>query len=276
MQKEAALEHVSLTKRGLLDYLGAQREPVTAKVASIDLDSRASTVTEMLERCVAQGLAERTTTQRPREYRLSGEGRRRLDLFRSKEGQHIPECAAELEIPESPRTEEVSLAHLIDKAVEAALEKRSQQSHHPDPLQVPVAEQIPSRRQQLKALLERANRLAHPEAAEAIGVQPHPCVRELLAVERCLSRLPHQELRRRRDLLRDHIGDDEVCEKISRLAAAEAELYNEKGSWWEDSEAAEKLDTEICSLKRDLGLGEEIQGDPQTAAMKPSHSDFKD
>jgi len=70
MQKEAALEHVSLTKRGLLDYLGAQREPVTAKVASIDLDSRASTVTEMLERCVAQGLAERTTTQRPREYRL--------------------------------------------------------------------------------------------------------------------------------------------------------------------------------------------------------------
>lgn len=160
--------------------------------------------------------------------------------------------------------------------MEAALEKRSQQSHYLDPLQVPVAEEIPSRRQQLKALLERANRLAHPGATEAIGVQPHPCVRELLAVERCLSKLPHQELRRRRDLLRDHIGDDEVCEKISRLAAAEAELYNEKGSWWEDSEAAEKLEAEICNLKRDLGLGEEIQGDPQTAAMKPSHSDFKD
>jgi DNA-binding MarR family transcriptional regulator len=85
MQKEAALEHVSLTKRGLLEYLGAQRAPVTAKVASIDLDSRASTVTEMLERCVAQGLAERATDQRPREYKLSDEGRRRLDLFSSKE-----------------------------------------------------------------------------------------------------------------------------------------------------------------------------------------------
>ena len=63
-----------LTKRGLLEFLGTQREPITTKVASIDIDSRASTVTEMLERCVAQGLAERATNQRPREYGLSDEG----------------------------------------------------------------------------------------------------------------------------------------------------------------------------------------------------------
>jgi hypothetical protein len=276
MQKEAALEHVSLTKRGLLDYLGAQREPVTAKVASIDLDSRASTVTEMLERCVAQGLAERTTTQRPREYRLSGEGRRRLDLFRSKECEHTPESAEELEIPESPRTEEVSLARLIDKAVEAALEKRSQQSHYPDPSQVPVAEQIPSRKQQLKALLERANRLAHPEATEAIGVQPHPCVRELLAVERCLPKLPRQELLKRRDSLREQIGDQGVCKKVSRLAAAEAELWGEKNGWWEDAGAAKQLEAEISDLERDLGLVKGVQDDPQTAATKSFPSDARD
>src|SRR5215472_7020695 len=160
MQKEAALEHMPLTKRGLLEYLGAQREPVTAKAASIDLDSRASTVTEMLERCVAQGLAERATDQRPREYKLRHEGRRRLDSFRSKGRVHTSESAVELDPPE------VSLASLIDKAVEAALEKRSQ-NQYPDPSQAPDGEQIPSgRKQQLNALLERANRLAHPETTE--------------------------------------------------------------------------------------------------------------
>jgi len=277
MQKEAALEHVSLTKRSLLEYLGMQPEPVTAKAASIDLDSRASTVTEMLERCVAQGLAERATDQRPREYKLSHEGRRRLDSFRSKERVHTSESAAELDPPESPKTQEVSLASLIDKAVEAALEKQSQQNQYPDPSQAPDGEQIRSgRKQQLKALLERANRLALPEATEAIAVEPHPCVPELLAVERSLSKLPREELQKRRDSLREQIADQGVCEKVSRLAAAEAELWGEKNGWWEDAGTVKKLEAEISGLERTLGLVKEVRGDPQSAAVKFIHSDAGD
>jgi len=91
MQKQATLEQAPLTKRGLLEYLGAQQGPVTAKAASIDLDSRASTVSEILERCVAQGLVERTTEERPRHCQMSQEGRRRLDSLRAEETRFPPE-----------------------------------------------------------------------------------------------------------------------------------------------------------------------------------------
>lgn len=133
--KEATLEQVTLTKRGLLEYLEGQSGPVTARVASIDLDTRASTVTEMLERCVAQGLVERATDQRPREYKLSDAGRRSLESSRPK-GSGPSEMVAERDAPDSRRTEEASddpasesLTRLIDEAVEAALQRRSEQSN---------------------------------------------------------------------------------------------------------------------------------------------------
>lgn len=90
---EAQVEHVPLSKRRLLEFVEAQKGPVTAKAASIDLDSRASTVTEMLERCVAQGLVERGENQRPREYMITETGRRRLELFPSGQGKSEPESA---------------------------------------------------------------------------------------------------------------------------------------------------------------------------------------
>jgi DNA-binding MarR family transcriptional regulator len=78
---ESQIEHIPLRKQRLLEFLGAQKGPITAKVASIDLDTRASTVTEMLERCAAQGLVEREANQRPRQYAITAAGRQRLAIF---------------------------------------------------------------------------------------------------------------------------------------------------------------------------------------------------
>lgn len=86
MAVEAQVENIPLNKRRLLEYFEAQKAPVTAKVASIDLDTRASTATEMLERCTAQGLVEREANQRPREYRITDTGRERVKFFRSSQG----------------------------------------------------------------------------------------------------------------------------------------------------------------------------------------------
>jgi hypothetical protein len=98
--------------------------------------------------------------------------------------------------------------------------KRSQQNQYPNPSQASDDEQIrPGRKQQLKALIERANRHAHPESTGAITVQPHPCVPELLAVEQCLSKLPRQELLKRRDSLREQIGAFAAGRNRSRAAS---------------------------------------------------------
>src|SRR5260370_30789438 len=97
MPMEAERDHIPWSKLRLLEFLEGQKEPVTAKVASIDLDTRASTVTEMLERCAAQGLVEREANQRPRDYRITDTGRRRLESFRSGQDKPDPESAVTVE-----------------------------------------------------------------------------------------------------------------------------------------------------------------------------------
>ena len=44
MPVETQIEHIPLSKHRLLEFLEGRKGPVTAKVASIDLDTRASTV----------------------------------------------------------------------------------------------------------------------------------------------------------------------------------------------------------------------------------------
>jgi len=73
-----------LTKAVALEYLSSAAMPVTAKALSIDLDSRASTASELLERMTAQGLCARDPKQRPREYALTDAGHRLLSVFRSE------------------------------------------------------------------------------------------------------------------------------------------------------------------------------------------------
>jgi DNA-binding MarR family transcriptional regulator len=101
MPVETEVEHIPLSKQRLMEFLEGQKGPVTAKAASIDLDTRASTVTEMLERCAAQGLVEREASQRPREYRITDAGRQRSELLRSGQGKsaETPESAETVETP---------------------------------------------------------------------------------------------------------------------------------------------------------------------------------
>lgn len=61
---------MSLTKTAAMEYMARRGRPVTAKELAIDLDSRASTASELLERMTAQGLCTRVEAQRPREYTL--------------------------------------------------------------------------------------------------------------------------------------------------------------------------------------------------------------
>jgi DNA-binding MarR family transcriptional regulator len=114
MRVEAQIEHIPLSKHRLLEFLQGQKGPVTAKVASIDLDARASTVTEMLERCAAQGLVEREANQRPRQYTITETGRRRLGLSPSGQGKAEPE-SADTQTNAVPRAGSKRLRALLDR-----------------------------------------------------------------------------------------------------------------------------------------------------------------
>jgi len=78
MTKQAALQYV-------VDHPGC-----TAKMFSIDTDAPISTSTEMLERLAKQQLVERDRDQRPREYAITEEGRKRLEFFKARDAAVLP------------------------------------------------------------------------------------------------------------------------------------------------------------------------------------------
>ena len=84
-EAETEVGHASLTKFAALQYMEHQGKPITAKELAVDLDSRASTASELLERMTSQGLVERDQDERPREYTLTDAGRERLKFFQSRE-----------------------------------------------------------------------------------------------------------------------------------------------------------------------------------------------
>jgi DNA-binding MarR family transcriptional regulator len=95
---------MALQKGDALEYLDRQAKPVTAKELAIDLDSRASTASELLERMTAQGLVKRDPNQRPREYALTDAGRKRLEFFRSRaaDGNATAKGADQGSLPVAP------------------------------------------------------------------------------------------------------------------------------------------------------------------------------
>jgi len=74
-----------MDKKTALEYILGQGKRVTAKVVSIDLDAPISTTTELLERMTHQGLVERDRDQRPREYAITEEGRKRLAFLTARD-----------------------------------------------------------------------------------------------------------------------------------------------------------------------------------------------
>jgi len=79
-----------MDKKTALEYIVGQGKRVTAKVVSIDLDAPISTTTELLERMSAQGLLERDRDQRPREYAVTEDGRKRLEFFKARAAAETP------------------------------------------------------------------------------------------------------------------------------------------------------------------------------------------
>jgi hypothetical protein len=114
MPVNTQIEQVPLSKHRLLEFLEGQTEAVTAKIASIDLDTRASTATEMLERCAAQGLVERDGNERPRQYTITEAGRRCLESFRPSEDTSERE-SADSETNTVPRSGSKRLRPLFER-----------------------------------------------------------------------------------------------------------------------------------------------------------------
>jgi DNA-binding MarR family transcriptional regulator len=98
MDVKEIVEIKPLAKRVALEYLEKQGQ-ATAKELAIDRDSRAATASELLERMTAQGLVTRDEKERPRVYRLTGEGRKRLEFFRSQDTPQV--LPAKSSIPSS-------------------------------------------------------------------------------------------------------------------------------------------------------------------------------
>jgi DNA-binding PadR family transcriptional regulator len=121
---------------------------------------------------------------------------------------------------------------------------------------------VSSRLQRVRALLERLNAQKANESenvdqpsGDVTRGEIKPGVRELLAFERALSDLPRRDLQKHRQSLCEQIGNEEMVQKVARLAKAEAELREQKG-WWGDESEAKRLESEIDELKHQLGLSE--------------------
>jgi len=120
---------------------------------------------------------------------------------------------------------------------------------------------VSSPRQRVRALLERLatdeTRTTDSDASSEKKAprEIKPGILELLAFERALSDLPRHDLQKHRQSLREQIGDEEIVQKITRLAKAEAEFFEEKG-WWGNESEAERLESEIAGLRNQLGLSD--------------------
>lgn len=118
-------------------------------------------------------------------------------------------------------------------------------------------DQTASRTSRSKDLFEQTRHHADPQETQTTAAKMlHPRVPELLAIERGLAKLPLRELEKLRDSLREQIADGEICEKVARLAKAEAELSKQKDglSWWGNADDVKRLENEIAELKGELGL----------------------
>jgi DNA-binding MarR family transcriptional regulator len=231
MTVEAQVENIPLSKRRLLEYLEGQKGPVTAKLASIDLDSRASTVTEMLERCAAQGLVEREAKQRPRDYRITETGRRRLEeLFPSGRSKSDPESAEPLET--NPATEsERELAGTVNLG-----ELREEVTRQLDGLREDVRDLfealrlLPSPGESLRERTERIKRKLESSAEEAEAEAESETVRSLYSAHYELHSLgwfdSKDEVKARIAELESSVGK-EAPEHIERLVSLEGEIRDE-------------------------------------------------
>jgi DNA-binding PadR family transcriptional regulator len=200
---------------------GSSAEKIYALVNHCPTVAAADT---MLRKLTSKGLLIAESTS-PRNYSLTDKGKAELDSFSGSSVE--PDARDKVDSP-------------LSRGVDT-------------PVSSPV--------QRVRSLLERLT----PDDAKATNSDApsekktrreiKPGMLELLAFERALSDLPQRDLQRQRQSLREQIGNEEMVQKIERLAKAEAELCEERG-WWGDESEAEHLENEIAELKDQLGLSE--------------------
>ncbi len=201
---------------------GSSAERIHALVNQCPTVAAADT---MLRKLASKGLLVAESTS-PRTYSLTDKGRTELDSF---SGSPVE--------PHTCGSNDLPLGRSAETPVSSPL-------------------------QRARALLERARALESKgrmnlgqRSEEQTRAEIRPGVLELLAFERALSDLPRRILQEHRESLCHRIGNEDIVQKIARLAKAEAELCNQKG-WWGDEDEAERLEIEIAELKDQLGLTE--------------------
>jgi len=241
MPVEAQVEHVPLSKRRLLEFLEGQKGPVTAKAASIDLDTRASTVTEMLERCAAQGLVERDEKQRPREYVLTDVGRKRLDFFRSSRGKSQPESvpAGESNPGSEADREQAGSVKLRELKDEVARQFEGLREDMRDLFEALNLRPSPGEelRERAEQVCHRLESLAEQAKADAQGEAVRNVYRaryELLSLGFLDSK---EEARARIADLEGTVGR-EAAEQVARLVSLEVKIDS---SWGEDAKTLRSI-----------------------------------
>lgn len=252
-----------LAKYAALDYLDKHKQ-ATAKELALDLDSRAATALELLERCTSQHLAERDEKERPRVYRLTGQGRERLEFFRSQDVQQILPAKTSNPSSRNPSasnpgsTQEDQAEHesvdveAIKQEVRFQLEKlREDMRDFVEalgfrPSRGKESPDVPSQVEKLGARLERlAQKSKEALASEAI-VKLYRAAHALTDPDsRLIDAVPTEE-----DVaaLNGQVGE-EATEKIERLVQLENEL---------ESARCTACYTEVLLLRRQLNLPDDL------------------
>lgn len=223
MPETETLKAKPLTKQTALDSLERRGKPVTAKELAIDLDSRASTASELLERMTGQGLIERDEKQRPREYVLTDTGRKRLEFFHSRQGESRPESAGDRE--SNPGSEDQEREHEpvnVDELKEEIARQFEGLRENMRPL-VEFLNLRPStgegRRERIERLKQRLESLAEQEKADAHG----EAVRNLYRARYELRSLGFFDSRRevtaRIEKLEAEVGK-EVAQQVEQLISS--------------------------------------------------------
>jgi len=268
---------MALQKRDALEYLLRQDKPVTAKELAVDLDSRASTASELVERMASQGLVTRDVNQRPRRYSLTEAGRKRLAFFQSQDGAPAappdsrpnpnPNGAAVSPMKDSGSDLRADLGELraeLGSGFDAIREDLADfmgvlLSRFSDDAESPSgpapASKVSSR---AAALLERADRLLAGRKADqgdGKGKPVHPRLQQCLDLRVELGNMTWPTFGRRRRV--EGVLEDiekEIPPEVAASAKRLCELEAERDSWLRPDDDRARRAEEIRTLRAKLGL----------------------
>jgi len=195
-----------MDKKTALEYILGQGKRVTAKVVSIDLDAPISTTTELLERMTHQGLLDRDRDQRPREYAITEEGRKRLAFLTARDAAEThpvepnpdgnPGASASGAAPSNPGPNGAASGEKLEALREEVCSRLDALSEDVRDLLdalVPkpssdAAARTGSPASRVKELLERAERLTQRKSKSP--EKPNPKIAELYQARKKFDSLP--------------------------------------------------------------------------------------